>query len=89
MKHAMLFLALGLLLVRRGATAEALVELERAASSAPGETRYAYVLGVALHQVAPSALAVTPFSRACTRRRNAVQPVQAAAALLPAVWPVR
>ena len=33
----------------RGRTAEALEELERAAALAPGEPRFAYVLGVALH----------------------------------------
>ena len=41
--------ALGLLLVRRQATAEALVEIERAAILAPDESRYAYVYGVALN----------------------------------------
>ncbi|MGH7389193.1 MAG: hypothetical protein ACREM3_07000 [Candidatus Rokuibacteriota bacterium] len=41
--------ALGLLLVRRGRTAEALVALGRAAELAPSSARYAYVHGLALN----------------------------------------
>src|SRR5262245_29333739 len=52
--------ALGLLLVRRGRTAEALVAHGRAAELAPTSARYAYVYGVALHSTGASdrALAV-------------------------------
>jgi Flp pilus assembly protein TadD len=41
--------ALGLSLVRQKRVAEALPELERAVTLAPQDARYAYVLGVALH----------------------------------------
>src|SRR5262249_46518924 len=52
--------ALGLLLVRRGQTAEALIELGRAVELAPGSARYRYVYGVALNSTGASdrALAV-------------------------------
>ena len=52
--------ALGLVLVRRGRTAEALAALGRAAALAPDSARYAYVHGVALNSTGASdrALAV-------------------------------
>ena len=48
-KNASVHYALGLTLVRQHRNREAVVELRQAASLAPGEPRYAYVYGVALH----------------------------------------
>jgi len=48
-EHAELRYALGLALVRQGRSAEAIVELARAAELAPDVPRFAYVYGIALH----------------------------------------
>jgi tetratricopeptide (TPR) repeat protein len=59
--------ALGLLLVRRGRTAEALVELGRAAELAPTSARYAYVYGVALNSTGAAARALAVLQAAHER----------------------
>jgi predicted CXXCH cytochrome family protein len=59
--------ALGLLLVRRGQHAEALIELEKAARLRPGEARYAYVLGVALNSAGDSKRALSELEAAHDR----------------------
>ena len=59
--------ALGLLLVRRGRTAEALIELGRAAELAPTSARYAYVYGVALNSTGAAARALAVLQAAHER----------------------
>ena len=59
--------ALGLLLVRRGRTAEALIELGRAAELAPSSARYAYVYGVALNSTGAAARALAVLQAAHER----------------------
>jgi tetratricopeptide (TPR) repeat protein len=59
--------ALGLLLVRRGRTAEALVALGRAAELAPGAARYAYVHAVALNSTGAGDRALSVLKRAHER----------------------
>ena len=51
--------AMGLLLVRAKRNDEAMSFLERAAELRPGEARYGYVLGVALHSTGESDRALT------------------------------
>ncbi|HSF04812.1 MAG TPA: HEAT repeat domain-containing protein [Methylomirabilota bacterium] len=59
--------ALGLVLVRRGRTAEALVALGRAAELAPGSARYAYVHAVALSSTGAGDRALDILGRAHER----------------------
>jgi predicted Zn-dependent protease len=53
-ENAPLHHAYGLLLVRLDRPNEALIELRRAATLAPDNARYGYVLAVALHSLNPS-----------------------------------
>lgn len=59
--------ALGLLLVRRQRPVEALESLERAVTLAPGDSRYAYVYGVALHSAGETGRALSVLDAAHRR----------------------
>jgi tetratricopeptide (TPR) repeat protein len=59
--------ALGLLLARRGRTAEAVVELGRASELAPDSARYAYIHGVALNSTGAGERALAVLRRAHER----------------------
>jgi len=59
--------ALGLSLVRQKRIADALPELERASTLAPQDARYAYVLGVALHDTGQRGRAVQVLAEAAQR----------------------
>jgi predicted Zn-dependent protease len=58
---------MGLLRIRQGRRDEALDLLQQAASAAPGNPRYAFVLGVALHDGGQGAKAITTLESALAR----------------------
>ena len=60
--------ALGLSLVRSGKLAEAIPELEKAASLAPDQSRFAYVYAVALHSAARDREAIEILKRTLRRK---------------------
>jgi tetratricopeptide (TPR) repeat protein len=62
--------ALGLAMVRQGATAQALPELRRAAELAPEVPRYPYVLGIALNSTGQSDAAVSVLEKAQQQHPN-------------------
>ena len=69
-KSAMLHHALGLALVRMKRSGEALGELEHATILEPGNTRFAYVYGVALHSTGKADAAIARLEKALAAHPN-------------------